>query len=105
MIRITWLAVALVATVAFARQEQTPPKNAPPQDAAASEMRWTFEDGEAGKLPQDFSTALTGSGDRGVWVIAEDKTASSGGKVLAQTSADDTELRFPLCLYDKTTFA
>jgi len=36
-------------------------------------------------------------------VIQEDPTAPSGGKVLAQTSTDKTDYRFPLCVYDKFT--
>jgi hypothetical protein len=34
------------------------------------------------------------------WIVIEDVTAPSGGKVLAQTSTDKASFRFPLCVYD-----
>jgi len=34
-------------------------------------------------------------------VVKQDATAPSGGKVLAQTSTDQTDYRFPLCVYEK----
>jgi hypothetical protein len=33
-------------------------------------------------------------------VVTDGPTAPSGQKVLAQTSADETSFRFPLCVYD-----
>jgi hypothetical protein len=62
-----------------------------------------FHTAEVGKLPSDFSTALTGGGELAVWVVQEEPTAPSGNKVLAQTSADRTSYRFPLCVYEKVT--
>lgn len=53
--------------------------------------------------PAGFSIALTGGGGPVIWVIQEDSTAPSGGKVLAQTSTDETNDRFPLCVYDNLT--
>ena len=69
----------------------------------ASETGINFDTFEAGKTPAGFSTALTGGGGPVSWVIREDSTAPSGGKVLAQTSSDTTDYRFPLCVYDKFT--
>ena len=60
-----------------------------------------FDTAEVGKLPADFSTALTGGGGPVIWVVKEDASAPSGGKVLAQTSADTTDYRLPLCVYEK----
>jgi hypothetical protein len=62
-----------------------------------------FESFEVGKTPTGFSTALTGKGRPGVWVIQEDSLAPSGKKVLAQTDTDSTGYRFPVCIYDKVT--
>jgi hypothetical protein len=56
-----------------------------------------------GKTPTGFSTALTGGGGPVIWVIQEDSTASNAGKILAQTSTDKTDYRFPLCVYDNLT--
>ena len=61
-----------------------------------------FNTGEAGKLPPDFSTALTGGGGRVSWVVREDPSAPDGTMALVQESADATNYRFPLCIYDKT---
>ncbi|MBI3301599.1 MAG: DUF1080 domain-containing protein [Deltaproteobacteria bacterium] len=62
-----------------------------------------FDTFEVGKTPAGFSTALTGGGGPVSWVIQEDSTAPSGGKVLAQTSTDKTDYRFPLCVYNPLT--
>jgi hypothetical protein len=70
---------------------------------STSETTLDFEQFEAGKTPAGFSTALTGGGGPVSWVIQEDSTAPSGGKVLAQTSTDKTDYRFPLCVYDTFT--
>jgi len=62
-----------------------------------------FDTAEIGKPPLDFSTALTGGGGPVTWVVKEEPSAPSDGKVLAQTSADTTDYRFPLCVYDPFT--
>ena len=62
-----------------------------------------FDTAEVGKPPPDFSTALTGGGGPVTWVVKEEPSAPSDGKVLAQTSADTTDYRFPLCVYDPFT--
>ena len=62
-----------------------------------------FEKDKPGAPPAGFQTALTGSGKPGVWVVVEDKTAPSGHLVLAQTDADPTGYRFPVCVLDGVT--
>ena len=62
-----------------------------------------FDTAEVGKPPPDFSTALTGGGGPVTWVVKEEPSAPSDGKVLAQTSAGTTDYRFPLCVYDPFT--
>src|ERR1700759_5478305 len=52
-----------------------------------------------GHLPQGFSTARTGQGAPAAWSVVED-TSVPEGRVLAQTSADPTDYRFPLAIYD-----
>lgn len=61
-----------------------------------------FDSTEAGKLPLDFTTALTGGGSPVSWVVREDSTAPGSRKVLVQESSDDTSYRFPMCIYEKT---
>lgn len=69
----------------------------------ATETTLDFDTFETGKTPPGFSTALTGGGGPVSWMIQEDPAAPSGKNVLAQTSADGTSYRFPLCVYDNFT--
>jgi Domain of Unknown Function (DUF1080) len=73
-------------------------------DAGAAEaITLDFDASVVGTLPTGFSSAVTGGGGPVSWVVVEDFTAPSGGKVLAQTSTDKTSFRFPLCVYDGFT--
>jgi len=52
-----------------------------------------------GPLPPDFLTSWrTGKGAIGDWRVVEDPSASQG-KAIAQMSADPTDYRFPLAVY------
>ncbi|CAN5868805.1 hypothetical protein BH11PSE3_BH11PSE3_08280 [soil metagenome] len=79
---------ALAATVTRAHAE------------GGSAMRFDFEDATVGQLPAGITAALTGGGGPVKWSVIEDTTAPAGGKVLAQTSADRTDHRFPLAVFD-----
>jgi hypothetical protein len=59
-----------------------------------------FETATVGALPPGITGALTGSGAPAAWVVLEDATAPAGPKVLAQTSIDKTDYRFPLAIFD-----
>lgn len=59
-----------------------------------------FDKDKVGEPPKGFTKALTGRGKPGVWVVMKDDTAPSKGNVLAQTDADKTGYRFPVCVYD-----
>ena len=71
--------------------------------ARAEEVLVHFDTSPGARPPADFSVALTGGGGPVAWVITDDPTAPSGGKVLAQTSTDKTSDRFPLCIYEPLT--
>jgi Domain of Unknown Function (DUF1080) len=62
-----------------------------------------FNKDNAGGPPKGFSTALTGQGKAGVWVVTKDYASPNQGNVLAQTDADATSYRFPLCVHDGVT--
>ena len=64
-------------------------------------MTINFDRDKVGALPKDFSTALTGSGKAGVWVVMKDEASPERKNVLAQTDADATSYRFPVCVYDQ----
>jgi hypothetical protein len=58
----------------------------------------------AGALPPGFSTGLTGRGKAVAWTVIDDPSAPSG-RVLAEISADTTDYRFPLAIYDDERLA
>lgn len=64
-------------------------------------VRFDFEDVPVGQLPPGVTTALTGAGGPVKWSVIEDKTAPVGSKVLAQTSTDRTDYRFPLAIFEQ----
>src|SRR5882672_8744475 len=63
--------------------------------------RFDFEGIALGSLPPGVTTALTGSGGPVAWSVLDDATAPAGSKVLAQTSSDKTDYRFPLAIFDQ----
>ena len=67
---------------------------------AASAQTINFDTDEPQKSPKYFTTALTGKGKAGNWVVTKDETAPSKPNVLAQTDMDATSYRFPLCVLD-----
>ncbi len=62
-----------------------------------------FNKDKVGEPPSGFSTALTGKGKPGKWVVMKDEASPQQGNVLAQTDADSTDYRFPVCVYDALT--
>ena len=51
--------------------------------------------------PFAFQPMLTGKGGPVAWSVIDDPTAPAGPKVLAQTSTDKTDYRFPLAVFDQ----
>ena len=75
-----------------------------PVTAGAADRTWNF-DGEAiGRLPEGFTSALTGQGTIGQWAVMKEPTAPSQPNVLAQTSQDKTDYRFPLAIAEGTSY-
>ena len=64
----------------------------------------TFENDTVGKPPKDFEFGLAGEGGPGRWEVVTDKSAS-GGKALAQLSANTAANRFLVAIYTPTVFA
>lgn len=84
----------------FAAPPETP---APPQAAGAS-FTYNFDSDTAGAAPAKFHGARTGQGTEGKWVVMADATAPSKPNVVAQTSTDGTDYRFPLLIADDGSF-
>jgi hypothetical protein len=66
--------------------------------AQSGERLWTFDRDTPGKPPEGFTLALTGHGTSGQWLVTKEATAPSQPNVLAQTSEDKTDYRFPLAI-------
>lgn len=64
--------------------------------ASSAAARFDFEKGAPGSTPVGFSSARTGEGPPGKWVLVDGDGAH--GRVLAQTDADATDARYPLCV-------
>jgi hypothetical protein len=62
-----------------------------------------FNKGKPGQAPSGFSTALTGKGLPGKWVVMKDDAFPDRGNILAQTDGDPTDYRFPVIVYDGLT--
>src|SRR5713101_5415706 len=63
-----------------------------------------FDSDKTGEIPAGFHGARTGQGSEGTWVVTADSTAPSKPNVVAQTSRDHTDYRFPLLIADQGTF-
>jgi hypothetical protein len=59
---------------------------------------------QPGGLPDGFQVARTGKGAPAAWSVVADSNVP-GGQVLVQTSADQTDYRFPLAIYGGVTAA
>ena len=72
--------------------------------ALAKTIVYNFDGDAAGKPPAHFRFARTGQGTEGTWVVQQDPTAPSKPNVLAQTSTDTTDSRFPLAILEEGNF-
>jgi hypothetical protein len=64
---------------------------------------WRFDGQKASEAPQEMSCSLTGRGRPGIWKVVAESTAPSAPNVLAQTDADATGYRFPVCVVNGVT--
>jgi hypothetical protein len=70
-----------------------------PSAPASADVR-DFENDGAAAVPAGFRAGLTGGGAAVDWQVLEVSDAPSGGKVVAQLSADTTNRRYPLLVLD-----
>ena len=75
-----------------------------PAQAPAKALVYNFDGDTAGKPPARFHFARTGQGAEGTWVVLADAAAPSKPNVLAQTSTDTTDYRFPLAVLDEGSY-
>ncbi len=88
----------LVLGIVCAAGTQDPPKP-PPPPKAPEPIVFDFEKDAVGATPKDFTVALTGGGPAPAFAVQKD--ADGKGQALVQSTTDDTDARFPLCVYDK----
>ncbi|HAF24902.1 MAG TPA: hypothetical protein DCK93_18700 [Blastocatellia bacterium] len=89
------------AAVPAATTTSTQQQVALPAGKAAT---YNFDSASPGNLPSNFASARTGEGDMGRWAILSDNTAPSKPNVLAQTSTDGTDYRFPIAVLNDGVF-
>lgn len=80
------------------------PESAAPTQKAGSTFVYNFDSNATGQLPAKFHEALTGGGGAVKWVVQAEDSAHSKPNVLAQTSSDKTDYRFPLAIADEGSF-
>ena len=78
-------------------------KSAPPQ-ASGTTISYNFDKETPGGMPAKFRAARTGQGSEGKWAVMADPSAPSKPNVVAQTSMDKTDYRFPLLISDEGSF-
>jgi hypothetical protein len=81
-----------------------PAEKPAPQQAAGQQLLYNFDNDAIGQLPAKFHSARTGQGSESTWVVMSDPTAPSKPNVVAQTSTDKTDYRFPLLIADEGSF-
>lgn len=81
-----------------------PPESPAPAQAAGASFTYNFDADKVGTLPAKFHSARTGQGAESKWEVTADPTAPSRPNVVAQTSTDKTDYRFPLLIADEGSF-
>jgi hypothetical protein len=74
--------------------------SAGPTWAEQAATKSDFEGAQVGSVPPGFSPGLTGKGAPPDWKVVDDPTAPAGPRVVAETSGDRTNDRFPLLILD-----
>ena len=64
----------------------------------------TFDTAPAGQLPAEWTATMTNAGAPPRWEVVKDRTAPTPPNVLAQTSGDKTDGRFPLAILNNLQF-
>ncbi len=93
----------LVAVKTAAAQSEHPLSLQDVSTPAAKSVTFDFDHFPTGSVSDDFVPVLSGVGQSIVWQIRTEPTARSGQKVLAQTSSEEGNPRFPLLIYKKLT--
>jgi len=88
----------------FTSSYAAPPEAPAAPQSSGQSLTYDFDRDNAGTMPGKFHGARTGQGFEGKWVVMADATAPSKPNVVAQTSTDKTDYRFPLLISDEGSF-
>ncbi len=80
------------------------PEMLAPVQTPGTTITYNFDQDTPGGIPAKFHSARTGQGSEGKWAVMADPTAPSKPNVVAQTSTDKTDYRFPLLISDESSF-
>src|SRR5437899_7500279 len=72
--------------------------------ASGMTITYNFDKDTPGAMPAKFHAARTGQGSEAKWAVIADSTAPSKPNVVAQTSTDKTDYRFPLLISDEGSY-
>jgi hypothetical protein len=75
-----------------------------PLQTGGKQFVYNFDSDAPGQTPAKFHTAKTGGGTSEKWNVVADPTAPSKPNVVAQSSTDQTDYRFPLLISDEGSF-
>lgn len=75
-----------------------------PVQAAGQQLVYNFDRDAVGQSPAKFHSARTGQGSESRWEVMSDLSAPSKPNVVAQTSTDKADYRFPLLIADEGAF-
>jgi len=75
-----------------------------PLQVGGQHLVYNFDSDAVGQMPAKFHSARTGQGSESKWAVMADSSAPSKPNVVAQTSTDKTDYRFPLLVGDEGSF-
>ena len=75
-----------------------------PLQAPGKQFVYNFDGDAPGQMPAKFHSAKTGGGTAEKWSVVVDPAAPSKPNVVAQTSTDQADYRFPLLISDEGSF-
>jgi hypothetical protein len=88
----------------FSSVSAAPPEKPSPRQSSGATISYNFDSETPGAMPAKFHAARTGQGSEAKWAVMADPTAPSKPNVVAQTSTDKTDYRFPLLISDEGSF-
>ncbi len=116
MKKVLWIISAVIAVSAitwalfesregrYASSYAARPETPAPLQSVGRSIIYNFDSDTVGTMPAKFHNARTGQGSEGNWAVMADATAPSKPNVVAQTSTDTTDYRFPLLIADEGSF-